>query len=92
MKRAMSYFNWLSKFKPVERQQTENGHELFYETYGAELQTVKDQHAKHPNTVWTLTDCDNGKTYLCPGMSFVNRIAYVITQVEWTEEDRLVLW
>ena len=39
-----------------------------------------------PHLVWTVTD-DDGRLYLNPGFRFVNRFAYVICEVPWTEDD-----
>jgi hypothetical protein len=36
--------------------------------------------------VWTVTD-DDGRLYLSPGYRFVNRFAYVICEVPWTDLD-----
>lgn len=91
MKRAMNYFVWERKFKPVERENTSNGNPILYETYGPELREVQAQFETKPNTVWTVVDCD-GKLYISPGFHFVNRIAYVITTIPWVDEQRDVLY
>lgn len=39
-----------------------------------------------PHLVWTVTD-DEGRLYLNPGFRFVNRFAYVICEVPWSEID-----
>ena len=41
-----------------------------------------------PHLVWTLVD-EDGHWYLIPGRWLVNRLAYVICQVPWTEDQRL---
>ncbi len=40
----------------------------------------------NPHLVWTVTD-EDGRLYLNPGFRFVNRFAYVICDVPWTEAD-----
>ena len=39
-----------------------------------------------PHLVWTVVD-EDGRLYLCPGFRFVNRFAYVICEVPWTQVD-----
>lgn len=39
-----------------------------------------------PYLVWTITD-DDGRLYLNAGFRFVNRFAYVICDVPWTDND-----
>lgn len=41
-----------------------------------------------PHRVWTVTD-DDGHLYLNPGYRFVNRFAYVICDIPWSETDQL---
>ena len=37
--------------------------------------------------VWTVVD-EDGHLYLCAGYRFVNRFAYVVCDVPWTEGDQ----
>ncbi|MDX1922431.1 MAG: hypothetical protein SFW65_04820 [Alphaproteobacteria bacterium] len=41
-----------------------------------------------PRLVWTVTD-DDGRLYLNPGYRFVNRFAYVICEVPWSDIDTM---
>lgn len=48
-------------------------------TYGEEFEFVRRQ---NPRTVWTWIDGDDGDTYLVSGLHFVNRIGYLISEIE----------
>lgn len=58
-----------------------NGEERF-ETYGADLEHVMSTPERN---VWTCVDADGG-LYLLPGFHYVNRLYYVITEEEWTDD------
>lgn len=51
-----------------------------FETYGEELVHVKAIYKENPDRVWTVLDVD-GALMLDSGMSFVNRMGYVITEL-----------
>jgi hypothetical protein len=52
------------------------GRGCLFETYGAELEFVRQQ---DPRTIWTLVDGDDGDLYLTSGYHLVNRIGYLIS-------------
>jgi len=64
--------------KPV-RNPTEPSTDLF-ETYGADLEFVKAVFETEPKRVWTLLDTE-GEAIVSSGMWFVNRIAYMVTEL-----------
>lgn len=41
--------------------------------------------------VWTIVDCD-GDLYALPGIHVVNRLHYILTEVEWTDETTDAEW
>lgn len=49
-----------------------------FETYGPELEFVRQQDPSH---VWTLIDGDDGDLYVVSGYHRVNRIGYLISSV-----------
>jgi hypothetical protein len=58
-----------------------------YETYGEELAYVKAQ----PNErIWTIIDEDD-KMFFIAGFHFVNRLGYLITNEEWSDENETYL-
>jgi hypothetical protein len=73
---------WFDTYKPIPNHLDPNAsfsdgeQGYMFETYGAELDFVKNQ---EPNRIWTYCDGDNGGTYIFNGMRIVNRIGYLIT-------------
>lgn len=97
--RVVNSDEFFEKYKPVynhiehshyEEGQTEGeviGYEMYFETYGEELEYVKEVHQKDPNLIWTL--CDDGEiSYIGQGMRFVNRLNYLIATVPYKEGDK----
>jgi hypothetical protein len=52
-----------------------------------EFEEVKDRPL---HTVWTVVEGDNGKLYASTGFHVVNKLYYVVTAEEWTEEDESI--
>lgn len=50
-----------------------------FETYGEDLEFVKNRSNSHPGTVWTYLDDGNGGTMIGDGMHVVNRLGYYVT-------------
>jgi hypothetical protein len=71
---------WFDTYKPIKNpfdiDASFDGH--MYETYGDEVNFVKDQ---DPNKIWMYGQGDDGGTYIWSGWGFVNRLGYFITQV-----------
>lgn len=55
---------------------------FMFETYGEELEYVKEQDL---NTIWTIVECDDEEEYIIQGFHHINRIGYIITQESWDE-------
>jgi len=56
-----------------------------YETYGEELDYVRKVAQDNPKKVWTIIEAD-GVMYYSTGFHFVNRIGYLICEVEFDKE------
>ena len=56
------------------------------ETYGAELELVREQYKKDPTKIWTILDGDGSDLDIAAGFHFVNRFGYIITEVSWESE------
>jgi len=76
---------WEATYKPITNHidsnasfQNEDGQGIMFETYGAELEFVKQQ---NPLCVWTYGDGDDGGSYIWNGYHFVNRLGYFVTEV-----------
>jgi hypothetical protein len=54
-----------------------------YETYGDELQYVREQPNKR---TWTIVDTDGNHLLIIAGFHIVNRLGYLITNEEWEDE------
>lgn len=81
---------WFEHYKPIENDIDPNSmfDGCFFETYGPEYDKVL---AAEPNKVWTLLD-DGDKQFIRAGWCFVNRLAYFITEVPWTDDSMEVHW
>ena len=55
-----------------------------YETFGEELEYVKQQPNKR---IWTIVDGDGDDLIIIAGFHFVNRLGYLITDKEWEDEN-----
>lgn len=53
-----------------------------YETFGQELDYVKQQPNKR---IWTIVD-EEGKLYVIAGFHIINRLGYLVTNEEWSDE------
>lgn len=78
---------WIDEYKPVANHISDssgweiNEKGILFETYGEELEFVRQQPDNH---VWTWVDGDEG-TAIVAGMAFVNRIGYFVTEKAWTD-------
>ena len=79
--------NFDEVFKPIANHLDDNAsfNECMYETYGEELDYVRKVAAETPKKVWTIIECD-GTMFYTTGFHYVNRIGYLICEVEFTEE------
>ena len=80
----MTEEEWFETYKPIPNHIDENAsfndgeHGYMFETYGEEVEFVKQQ---NPNHIWMYGDGDDGGTYIWSGWGFVNRLGYFITEV-----------
>ena len=78
---------WTEKFKPKSNHFNNNEHDYLYETYGQDVEYVRNY---DPNYVWTYVDGDMC-SLIVAGYAYVNRIGYYITEVPWKNEADYVL-
>lgn len=72
----LSYEAWEDKYKPITNHL--DPHQGFrYETYGKELEYIKQQPS---DRVWTVLDVD-GELVITNGFHHVNRLNYVVTEM-----------
>jgi hypothetical protein len=84
----MTDTKWETQFKPIKNHldsnaswQDESGIGIMFETYGKELEFVREKCKENPLCIWTLMDSeeDDG-CVIVEGFHFVNRIGYFITE------------
>ena len=80
---AMSDDDWMKEFDPVLNADGS----LFEISQNAE----NFQELVEAQRVWTMLDCD-GSLYLSPGVHWVNRMSYHVTNKPWTNESVDVAW
>ena len=84
----LSFDNFVEQYNPIENDEDS----ILFETYGEDLEKVK-QIAKADNRkVWTLVDGEDDKMVLINGYHLVNRVAYVITEHPSKDENLEVLY
>lgn len=87
--REISEDQWLAEFKPVPNPVDATcGYDYgdgccLVETYGEHLDYLKGIPA---NRIWTVMDNDDGDPCISSGMTFVNRLGYIVTEQPWTED------
>ena len=75
----MTFEEFDDKYDPIIR----DNDSMHWETYGEDLEIVQS----YPNNkVWTCVEVE-GNLYLIPGYHWVNRLFYVICNIEWTNEN-----
>ena len=79
---------FFDRFEPIHNH-IDDGHGFdgqMFETYGPELEFVRQMAASQPERVWTVVDCD-GVMSIESGYHYVNRFGYLITR-HACERDR----
>ena len=71
------------RFKPIQNHLDDNASwgGAMFETYGEEMAFVLEVHEKNPNRVWTIMDGEDNDMFIGNGLSYVNRVGYIITEV-----------
>lgn len=85
--------HWLEKFTPKFNHIDTNasfdlgfGQGSMFETFGEEVEYVREFFKENPKKVWTIIDAE-GELYLIAGLHFVNRMGYILSNEDWTEEE-----
>ena len=89
----MTFEDWEKTYKPIKNHidtnasfQSEGNDGIMFETYGDEIEFVKQQ---NPNCIWTYITGDNNTSWLVSGWHFVNRLGYFITEVPCPEDTEI---
>jgi hypothetical protein len=71
-------------FKPYRHPECQHsiwgGHGI--ESYGKDFEIVR---RLNPDYVWTVVDGEHGEQWITPGIHYVNRICYLVTEVPHAE-------
>jgi hypothetical protein len=83
--KEMTMEEWTATYKPITNHidknasfQDESGTGLMFETYGDEIEYIRQT---NPACVWTYGDGDDGGTYIWNDFHFINRLGYFVTEV-----------
>ena len=92
MKKEITEDNFDEVFKPQQNHLDDNAsfNGWMYETYGEELDYVFNL-AKTTKKVWTIIEGDNDTMYYVTGFHYVNRLGFIVCEVEYTEEMEIKL-
>lgn len=80
---SMTTDDFINKFKPVKNHIDDNASfdGCMLETYGDELEYVRNKLQSDPLKIWTVLDCD-GESVIANGYHYVNRVGYLITEID----------
>lgn len=75
----MNYTEFLEKYKPIKNTFVDEAPfgDCMFETYGEDIEFVKQQDAKH---ICTIIDEDDS-LFILPGFHVVNRYGYLVTRL-----------
>lgn len=86
----INFYKWIDEYIPIENKliSTEDEPIFEFETFGEDYEEV----IKYDNTqIWTQIEDENGDFFIVPGLRFVNRFAYYITEKPWINEN-ITVW
>lgn len=83
--RRMNFEKWWDKFVPTGTPKARCAPYIgdtprMFETYGEDYETVVAKHKEAPDCIWTLVDDGSAYGSIIPGLHFVNRMGYFITE------------
>ena len=84
--------NFDEVFKPQQNHLDDNAsfNGWMYETYGEELDYVFNL-AKTTKKVWTIIEGDDDTMFYVAGFHYVNRLGFIVCEVEYAEETEIQL-
>lgn len=81
-----SFDKWEEKYTALKNPNSDEDEGLsaiMFETYGEELETVRNH---EPNKIWTIRDTEYG-LLLFAGFGLVDRFGYILSEQAFNEED-----
>jgi len=87
-KDAYGDWGYFDTYKPVQNHLDDNASlgGTMFETYGNEVDYVRQIAEKEPRRVWTYIDGVNDEPVMVSGFRFSNRIGYVVTEHALAED------
>jgi hypothetical protein len=81
--------DFIKTYKPIKNITSEGRayDGCMFETYGPELQKVKEH--KQEN-IWTVIDGGGIHLDIIAGFHFVNRLGYIVTEKPWDNKDQFI--
>ena len=86
MEEIQGWQAFVDKYKPKKNHITKYN-DFMFETYGEEFDFIKEQDFRH---VWTWVQGDLSDL-IVPGIAYVNRLGYYVTEVPWENDLDYVL-
>jgi len=81
------WHSWAEKFKPIKNHFHSDPDEEMFETYGVEVEYVRNY---DPRYIWTNIQGDESDL-LVAGYHYVNRLGYYLSEVPWEDENDYAL-
>jgi hypothetical protein len=85
--------NWLEIYNPKINHLDDNAsfnlgleQGCMFETFGEELDFVREFGKENPKKVWTIIDGEGEDLYLIAGYHFVNRLGYILSEEDALDE------
>jgi len=80
------------KFNPVKNHLDDNASfdGCLFETYGEQVDFVFELSQKEKR-VWTIIEGENDSMFYITGFHYVNRIGFLVTEEEYTEETEVII-
>lgn len=88
----MTYEQFVKNYKPVKNHLVEGGafNGTMFETYGEEFGYLRDLIAEGKgNRIWTYV-CEGNSEMIIPGLRFVNRVGYFVTENDLQNDNEFV--
>lgn len=84
--RPTNYDDFVDRLKPIQNPYREEFNGLLWETFGPDLEIVRETFARRPQCVWTIIDAE-GTTVFTNGMHYVNRLGYILCENSFIGPD-----
>lgn len=82
MAKKLTFEKWVKQYRPLSNHLVPDApyDGLMFETYGNELEFVRNHMNTDPRKIWTQVEVDD-KMYILSGFHYVNRFGYYVTEI-----------